>query len=48
MAKDLGLSVQAIGRVGGALVKVNDVELPLDKVKDVYFNTFARTIEQDL
>ena len=48
MAKDLGLSVQAIGRVGGALVKVNDVELPLEKVKDVYFNTFARTIEQDL
>jgi phosphoribosylformylglycinamidine synthase len=48
MAKDLGLSLQVIGRVGGALVKVNDVELTLDKVKDVYFNTFARTIEQDL
>ncbi len=48
MAKALGLSTQAVGRVGGLLVKVNDVELTLDKVKDIYFNTFARTIEQDL
>jgi len=48
MAKALGLSTQAVGRVGGLLVKVNDVELTLDKVKDIYFNTFARTIEQDI
>jgi phosphoribosylformylglycinamidine synthase len=48
MAKELGLSTQAVGRVGGALVKINDVELALDKVKDIYFNAFARTIEQDL
>jgi phosphoribosylformylglycinamidine synthase len=48
MAKALGLTTQAVGRVGGLLVKVNDVELTLDKVKDVYFNTFARTSEQDL
>jgi len=48
MVKDLGLSAQAVGRVGGLLVKVNDVELTLDKVQDIYFNTFARTIEQDL
>ena len=48
MAKGLGLSLQAVGRVGGLLVKVNDVELTLDKVKDIYFNTFARTIEQDI
>ena len=48
MAKDLGLEVNVIGTVGGDVVKVNEVELPLEKVKDVYFNTFARTIEQDL
>jgi len=48
MAKDLGLTTQALGRVGGALVKVNSVEMPLEKVKDIYFNTFAKTIEQDL
>jgi phosphoribosylformylglycinamidine synthase len=48
MATSLGLYVTNIGNVGGDKVKVNDVELSLDKVKDIYFNTFARTIEQDL
>jgi phosphoribosylformylglycinamidine synthase len=48
MAKALGLFADIIGKVGGDVVKVNDVALPLTKVKDIYFNTFARTIEQDL
>ena len=48
MAKELGLAIDIIGKVGGESVKVNDVSLPLSKVKDIYFNTFARTIEQDL
>lgn len=48
MANALGLSTQVVGRVGGALVKVNDVELTLDKVKEVYFGRFAETIEQGL
>ncbi|MEN8726679.1 MAG: AIR synthase-related protein, partial [Sulfurovum sp.] len=48
MAMDLGIKVTNIGTVGGETVKVNDVELSLEKVKDIYFNTFARTIEQDL
>ena len=38
MAKELGLTTQALGRVGGALVKVNSVEMPLDKVKEIYFH----------
>jgi len=48
MAIELGINIANIGTVGGDMVKVNDVSLPLTKVKDVYFNTFARTIEQDL
>jgi phosphoribosylformylglycinamidine synthase len=48
MAKGLGLKAEVIGKISGDRVKVNDVELPLEKVKDIYFNTFARTIEQDL
>jgi phosphoribosylformylglycinamidine synthase len=48
MAMDLGIKVTNIGTVSGEKVKVNDVELSLEKVKDIYFNTFARTIEQDL
>jgi phosphoribosylformylglycinamidine synthase len=48
MAMDLGIKVDNIAKVGGDTVKVNDVELPLEKVKEIYFTTFARTIEQDL
>ena len=48
MANELGLKAQVIGNVGGKDVKVNEVVMPLDRVKDIYFNTFARTIEQDL
>ena len=48
MASGLEMKAEVIGKVGGDIVKINDVELPLAKVKDMYFNTFARTIEQDL
>jgi len=48
MAKEFNLEISVIGAVGGDTVHINDVKLPLEKVKDMYFNTFARTIEQDL
>ncbi len=48
MALDLGIHIEKIGTVGGDRVAINQVALPLERVKDVYFNTFARTIEQDL
>ncbi len=48
MAMDLGIKVENIAKVGGDKVKVNDIELPLEKVKEIYFTMFARTIEQDL
>jgi len=48
MAASLGVKVTNLGAVGGNTVKINDVELPLETVKDIYFNTFAKTIEQDI
>ena len=48
MAASLGIFVTNIGSVGGDKVKVNDVELPLAVVQEVYFNTFEKTIEQDI
>ena len=48
MASGLGLRAEVIGKTGGDEVKVNDIGLSLAKVKDIYFNTFARTIEQDI
>jgi phosphoribosylformylglycinamidine synthase len=48
LAVSRGLHIVNIGSVGGDKVMVNDVELPLETVKDIYFNTFAKTIEQDI
>jgi phosphoribosylformylglycinamidine synthase len=48
MAKELKLDISVIGAVGGYNVQINDVKLPLETVKDIYFNTFAKTIEQDI
>lgn len=48
MAAGLGIKAETIGTVGGNKVKVNEVELPLEKIKEIYFTTFAKTIEQDL
>lgn len=48
MATELGVKVTHIGKVGGDKVRVNSVELPMERVKEIYFNTFSNTIEQDL
>jgi len=48
MAKELGLEVVTLGTIGGDKLKLNDVEMSLSELKDIYFNMFAKTIEQDL
>ena len=48
MAKVLGLKTDIIGKVGGNIVKINDVEINLDTLRDIYFNSFKKVIEQDI
>ncbi len=48
MADELGVPTDIIGKVGGDKVKLNDVELPLKRVQDIYFGQFRKIIEQDL
>jgi phosphoribosylformylglycinamidine synthase len=43
-----GMSYQKIGAVGGNEIKINDVSMELDELKDKYFNTFKRVLERDL
>jgi phosphoribosylformylglycinamidine synthase len=45
---ELGLRVEKIGDTGGDTVALNDVSIPLGKLKDIYFNRFKEVIEQDL
>ncbi len=48
LASGLGLKIEAIGEVGGENVSINDIEITLDKLRDIYFCQFIRVIEQDL
>jgi phosphoribosylformylglycinamidine synthase len=43
-----GLSCEKIGTIGGNAIKVNDVTMSMDELKDNYFNTFKRVIERDI
>jgi len=42
------ISVEKIGTVGGNAIKINDVTMDMDTLKDNYFNTFKRVIERDI
>jgi phosphoribosylformylglycinamidine synthase len=46
MASELGLSIEEIGSVGGNIVQVNDIEMPLERVKEIYFGSFSKIMEQ--
>jgi len=48
MAKGLGLKVDIIGKVGGDIVKINDVKMDLETLKERYFKSFKEVIEQDI
>ncbi len=47
-ARDLGLHIESLGEVTDEGFRLNDVSMELSALKDVYFNQFAKTIEQDL
>ncbi|WP_415396575.1 phosphoribosylformylglycinamidine synthase subunit PurL [Sulfurimonas sp. CS5] len=45
---DESMAVEKIGTVGGNSIKINDVTMSMDALKDNYFNTFKKVIEKDL
>ena len=48
MAHGLGLKTDIIGKVGGDIVKINDVEMKLERLKSIYFQSFKGVVEQDI
>ncbi|WP_457592830.1 phosphoribosylformylglycinamidine synthase subunit PurL [Hydrogenimonas sp.] len=48
MAAERGLKCQNVGTTGGKALRVNDVAMELDHLKEIYFTTFQRIIEQDI
>jgi phosphoribosylformylglycinamidine synthase len=43
-----GIACEKIGTVGGDKLKINDVEMSLADLKEVYFGQFKKVIEQDI
>jgi phosphoribosylformylglycinamidine synthase len=48
MAKELGLTTDIIGKVGGEVVKINDVTMTVEKLQKLYFSKFKEVVEQDI
>ncbi len=48
LSLEIGISYGCIGKTGGNVLSINSLYRNMDKVKDVYFNTFKKVIEQDL
>jgi len=42
LCKQKGIYFEKIGKVGGDKIKINNVEVDLEKAKDIYFNTFPK------
>ncbi|PPK60140.1 phosphoribosylformylglycinamidine synthase [Malaciobacter marinus] len=48
VAKENEISFEQIGVVKGKSIIINDIQVELSKVSDIYFNKFKQVIEQDL
>ena len=48
MAESLGLKADIIGKVGGDIIKINNVEMKMETLKAVYFKSFKEVVEQDI
>jgi phosphoribosylformylglycinamidine (FGAM) synthase-like enzyme len=47
-AKNSGIYVEKIGKVGGNQIKINDVEFGLEEAKNIYFNRFRNIMKNDV
>ena len=47
-AKEIGIYVEEIGRIGGENIKINDVVCPLETAKNIYFNQFKNIMKSDV
>jgi phosphoribosylformylglycinamidine synthase len=48
MAKEIGIKADIIGKIGGDIVKINNIEMKVERLKDIYFNSFKKVVEQDI
>ena len=48
LANEIGISAIPLGTIGGPKFCLCDIEMDVDKLQDIYFNTFKKEIEREL
>jgi len=48
LCNEKGICFEKVGKVGGDKIKINDVEVDLEKAKDIYFNTFSKIMKSEI
>jgi phosphoribosylformylglycinamidine synthase len=47
-AKEIGIYIEKIGKIGGDKIKLNGIEIDLDEAKNIYFNRFKQVMKNDI
>jgi phosphoribosylformylglycinamidine synthase II len=47
-AKNIGIFIEKIGKIGSDKIKINDIEFDLEKAKNIYFNRFKNIMKNDV
>ncbi|MRI59332.1 MAG: phosphoribosylformylglycinamidine synthase subunit PurL, partial [Epsilonproteobacteria bacterium] len=48
LANEFGIHAIPLGTIGSDTFKLCEIEMPMSKLQDIYFNTFKKEIERDL
>jgi phosphoribosylformylglycinamidine synthase len=48
LCSEKGVYFEKAGSVGGDKIKINNVEVSLNKAKDIYFNTFPKILKNEI
>ncbi|NPA11115.1 MAG: phosphoribosylformylglycinamidine synthase subunit PurL [Epsilonproteobacteria bacterium] len=48
LCKEKGIYFEKVGKTGGDIIKINNVSIPLQKAKDIYFNTFKSIMQNEV
>jgi phosphoribosylformylglycinamidine (FGAM) synthase-like enzyme len=48
LCETIGIKYEKVGNVGGDKIKINSVEVDLERAKDIYFNTFPKIMKNEL
>ena len=47
-AKEIGIYIEKIGKIGGDKIKLNGIEIDLEEAKNIYFNRFREIMKKDV